>query len=102
MQLVFDPRAVPWIDEGTRLRIVALAGRNVDREGRILVTSQEQRAQSQNLENVRAKLAELVDKALVRPKRRVATKPSKAQKARRLDAKKRRAQTKAARGSVRD
>jgi ribosome-associated protein len=102
VQLTLDPRAVPWIDEGTRLRIVALAGRNVDHDGRVFVVSQEQRAQGQNLENARDKLAELVKKALARPKRRVATKPSRAQKARRLDEKKKRGQTKATRRSIGD
>ena len=102
VQLTFDPRAVSWIDEGARLRIVALAGRNVDSEGRVLVMSQEQRVQSQNLASAREKLAELVKKALTRPKRRIATKPSKAQKARRLDEKKLRARTKSSRGRVRD
>jgi ribosome-associated protein len=102
VQLTLDPRAVPWIDEGTRLRILALAGRNVDRDGRVFLVSQEQRAQSQNLESAREKLVELVTKALVRPKRRVATKPSRAQKARRLDEKKQRAKTKATRSRVRD
>jgi ribosome-associated protein len=102
VQLTFDPRAVSWVDAGTRLRIIALAGRNVDSDGRVFIVSQEQRAQSQNLELAREKLAALVKKALVRPKRRVATKPSRAQKARRLDEKKQRAQTKAGRGRVRD
>jgi ribosome-associated protein len=102
VQLTFDPRAVPWMDEGTRLRVIALAGRNVDKEGRILVTSQEHREQAQNLAAVRDKLQALVSKALVRPKRRVATKPTRASKARRLDEKKRRGQTKAGRKRVND
>jgi ribosome-associated protein len=102
VQLSFDPRAVPWIDEGTRLRIVALAGRNVDAEGRVLITSQERREKEQNLELSRTKLCELVKKALVRPKKRVATKPGKAAKRRRLDEKRRTSQKKQARGQVRD
>ena len=102
MQLTLDPALVPWIDEGTRLRIVALSGRNVDREGRVFVVSQESREQPRNLETAREKLAEIVKKALVRPKRRVATKPSRAQKARRVDAKKHRAKTKASRRPVDD
>ena len=102
VQLQFDPNTVPWINEGTRLRIVALAGRNVDKEGKILITSQEHREQAQNLESAREKLKALVLKALVRPKRRIATKPTRASKARRVDEKKRRAQTKAGRGRVRD
>ncbi|HEX5661031.1 MAG TPA: hypothetical protein VFX59_27755 [Polyangiales bacterium] len=100
MQLTLDPAQVPWLEPGTRLRMIALAGRNVDGDGRIYVVSQEHREQSRNLEDARTKLAELVTKALVRPKTRVATKPSKRAKARRVDEKKARAQTKAGRGRV--
>jgi ribosome-associated protein len=101
VQLAFDPRLVPWIDEGTRLRIVALAGRNVDGEGRVHVTSQEHRDKERNLADARAKLVELVQKALVRPKKRIATKPTKASKRRRLDEKRRTSLKKEARGRVR-
>lgn len=102
VQLTLDPALVPWVDLGTRLRMVALAGRNVDREGRIFVVSQEHREQQRNLESAREKLAELLTKALVRPKRRIATKPSKGQKARRLNEKRQRSETKAGRGRVRE
>lgn len=85
IHLSFDPRKVPWIDAGTRLRITALAGRNVDSEGCVVITSQEHREKLRNLESARQKLGELVQKALVRPKKRIATKPSKAAKRRRLD-----------------
>jgi ribosome-associated protein len=100
VQLVFDPRLVDWIDAGTRLRIVALSGRNVDGDGCILLMSQEHREQARNLELVREKLADLVRRAMTRPKRRIATKPSRAAKARRVDEKKQRARTKAGRGKV--
>jgi ribosome-associated protein len=102
VQLRFDPRAVPWIDEGTRLRIVSLAGRNVDKDGHVLISAQEHREQAQNLEAAREKLKQLVQKALVRPKLRIATKPTRASKLRRVDEKKRRAKTKAQRGHVKD
>ena len=102
VQLTLDPALVPWIDDGTRLRIIALAGRNVDRDGRVFVVSQEHREQARNLESAREKLAEIVGKALARPKRRVATKPSRAAKARRVDEKKKRGQTKAGRRPVDD
>lgn len=102
VQLTLDPRRVPWLDDGTRLRIVALAGRNVDSEGRIFVISQEHREQPRNLESARQKLVEIITKALVRPKRRVPTKPSVRQKQKRVDEKKKRAQTKAGRGRVRE
>jgi ribosome-associated protein len=100
VQLRFDPRAVPWMDEGTRLRAISLAGRNVDSEGCILFVSQEHRDQAQNLETAREKLRALMLKALVRPKTRVATKPTRASKARRVDDKKRHAKTKQQRGRV--
>jgi ribosome-associated protein len=101
VQIAFDPRAVAWIDEGTRLRIIALAGRNVDGEGRIHVVSQEHRDKERNLEDARDKLRELVGKALVRPKKRIATKPSKAQKRRRLDDKRHTSLKKETRGKFR-
>ncbi len=101
VQLTFDPRAVPWMDEGTRLRIVALSGRSVDSVGCILVTSQEHREQPRNIDDARDKLRELVTRALVRPKRRIATKPSKASKRRRLDEKSKHSDKKQGRGRVR-
>lgn len=100
VHLSFDPRAVPWIDEGTRLRILALAGRQVDSAGCVFISSQEHRDQAQNLEAARDKLKALVLKALVRPKRRIATKPTRSSQARRVDEKKRHAKTKAQRGRV--
>ncbi len=100
VQMLFDPRKVAWIDEGTRLRLIALSGRNVDGDGRILIVSQEHREQRQNLDEVKAKLVALLERAMTRPKRRVATKPSRAAKARRVEAKKMRARTKATRGRV--
>ena len=100
VQMVFDPRKVLWIDEGTRLRLIALAGRNVDGDGCILIASQEYREQGRNLDEVKAKLVALLERAMTRPKRRVATKPSRAAKARRVDEKKQRARTKSTRGRV--
>ncbi len=100
VQLAFDPSRVDWIDEGLRLRIIALAGRNVDSHGCVHVTCQEHREQARNLEDARAKLVELVQRAMTRPKKRIATKPSRAAKARRVTEKKQRGQTKAGRGRV--
>lgn len=100
VQVTLDLAAIPWLDPGTRLRATALAGRNVDSAGRIYVVSQEHREQPRNLEDACAKLVALMQKALTRPKPRVATKPSKRQKAKRVDEKKARSKTKATRGRV--
>jgi ribosome-associated protein len=102
VQLRFDPRLVSWLDERARTRLYTLAGRSVDSEGRILIVSQEQRDQGQNLDRAREKLATLVRAALVRPKLRIATKPTRGSKERRIEGKKRRSDTKAGRGKVRD
>jgi ribosome-associated protein len=102
VHLSFNPRAVAWIDDGTRLRIIALAGRQVDSEGCIFITSQEHRDQPQNLGNAREKLKTLILKALIRPKKRIATKPTRSSQRRRVDEKKRHSKTKEQRGRVRD
>lgn len=65
-----------------------------DEDGRLVVTSQTSRSQQQNLDDARRKIEALVRAALVAPRPRVPTKPSRAQKARRLDEKRRRASTK--------
>jgi ribosome-associated protein len=102
VQLTFDPAAVTWLDEEAKRRLYRIAGQSVDHEGRILIVSQESRDQPQNLDRAREKLSAWVSRALVRPKKRVATKPTRASKERRLEGKKRRADTKSARGPVHD
>ena len=102
VQLRFNPAAVSWIDESVKERLYALAGQSVDSRGNIWITSQEQRDQQRNLVRAREKLAALVRRSLVRPKRRIATKPSRASKERRLEEKRRRADTKSRRTRVTD
>lgn len=72
----------------------------IDKDGRLMVTSQATRDQSRNLEDALEKLAELIRRALVRPKRRKKTKPSRRAKQRRLNAKKQNAEKKKLRGKV--
>ena len=57
-------------------------------EGFLFLTVSESRTQLANKNNAIEKILEIVDKALIIPKKRVATKPSKAQKQKRLDTKK--------------
>ena len=63
----------------------------------IVVTSREQRSQLQNRENCLRKIHDQLQARSVRPKKRKATKPSKAARQRRLDAKHRRADVKVSR-----
>jgi ribosome-associated protein len=77
----------------------ALANR-INDEGELVLFIQTHRSQARNREEARERLVELLEKSLVKPKRRVATKPSKAAKQRRLDGKKTRSDVKKTRGRV--
>ncbi len=85
-------------DQLRRLRVLS-AGR-IDREGRLVVTSQRSRSQFDNLDDAREKVRSIVASALVAPKRRIPTKPSRAAKARRLDSKRRQSEKKTNRGAL--
>ena len=87
--------------EDVRERLATLAGSRMTAEGVIVITARSARSQEGNRAEARARLAELVERAHVRPVRRIKTKPGRAAKARRVDAKKQRATVKAGRGPVR-
>jgi len=99
--LRFDLDGTAALTQAQKRRLRKLAGRRLDAEGGILISAQAERSQSQNLERARASLRRLILKALVVPKRRVATKPSKSQKRRRLQDKRRQSEKKQNRAFVR-
>jgi ribosome-associated protein len=101
VQLRFDPARSALSDE-VRERLRALAGSRATDEGVIVVDARSHRTQSQNRDEARARLVDLIRRALVRPKPRHKTRPSRAEKARRVDSKKRRGDTKRARTRYRD
>jgi ribosome-associated protein len=86
-------------DVKTRLR--ALAGHRLTDAGELLIVARESRSQEQNRRLAEQRLAELIRRALVAPKKRHATKPTRASKERRLDTKARSQRTKKLRGKVR-
>ena len=98
--LRFDLERSDALTPAQKRRLRKLAGRRLDADGAVLVSAQAERSQSQNLERARAALRRLVKKALVAPKRRVATKPTKAQRRRRLEDKRRQSEKKKRRGPV--
>jgi ribosome-associated protein len=75
-------------------RLEAIAGRQLSQDGILLVTAQEHRSQERNRATALEKLVALLRKASVRPKRRIATRPTRASKTRRLDSKSKRSTTK--------
>ena len=82
-------------------RLKVLAGSKWNADGSILVTARSHRTREANREEARARVAGLIEKAFVRPERRVKTKPTKASKERRLTAKSTRSSVKAGRGKPR-
>lgn len=85
------------LPDDVKLRLMLKAGSRLTDEGVILIDSRAFRTQLQNREAARERLAELIRKALVKPKTRRKTKPSKAAKEKRLEGKKRRGEVKSLR-----
>jgi ribosome-associated protein len=81
-------------------RLKSLAGSRMTGAGEIVITARRYRSQEANREDARARLADLVARAHVKPVKRIKTKASRAAKARRVDAKKQRGSVKQGRGKV--
>jgi ribosome-associated protein len=77
-----------------RERLRGLAGSRMTDSGVLVIDARAHRTQAQNREDARQRLADLIRRALVRPKRRRPTRPGAAAKERRLEAKKRRSVSK--------
>ncbi len=98
VELRVDLDQIAGLNEGARARLRSLAASRLDADGRLLVTSQLTRDQGRNLEDALQKVRDLVVQAQVVPKTRRPTRPSRAAKARRVDAKKLDAKRKVNRG----
>ena len=72
----------------------------INRDGILRVTSQSERSQLANRDRALARMEELVREALVERVKRKRTRPTRAQKQRRLEEKKRRGETKKLRGKI--
>jgi ribosome-associated protein len=101
VELRVDPEGIHGLGAAARARLLALAGPRLDADGRILVTSQRTRDQHRNLEDARAKVRDLVARALRAPKRRRPTRATAGSVQARLKSKKRDAAVKRLRASVR-
>ncbi|MBS0251342.1 MAG: aminoacyl-tRNA hydrolase, partial [Proteobacteria bacterium] len=77
-----------------RERLKRLAGRRLTQDGIIVIQADRFRSQEQNRADARARLAELIAEALVRPKLRIKTKPSRGAREERIKAKAVRGQVK--------
>ena len=98
--LRFDLDATQALTPIEKRRLRKLAGRRIDGEGALVIAAQAERSQSQNLERARETLRRLVARALVKPKSRIATQPSAAQRRRRLRDKRHQSEKKRRRAPV--
>ena len=87
-----------FLPDDLKQRLKGLAGRQLTDAGILIITAQETRSQERNREVALEKLVDLLRRAAVRPKRRIATKPTRASKTRRLESKAKRSRTKQLRG----
>jgi ribosome-associated protein len=81
-------------------RIQEKLANRITADGNLLVKSQESRSQLENKRIVIDKMNELVAKALIRKKARMATKPSKAAIEKRIEGKKKKAENKSFRKKI--
>ena len=100
VELRFEAERSPNLPAPVKTRLRKLAGRRWTKEGAIVLQVEDTRSQARNREIARERLAELIRAALVKPKRRIATKPTYGSQKRRLKAKKVRGDVKAMRGKV--
>lgn len=77
-----------YFSDEEKLLIQNKLSTKINKEGYLAVKCSETRSQLENKLIARQKMEELVAKSLVQPKKRKATKPSKAAKEKRLDSKK--------------
>lgn len=87
VQLRFDAAHSPAVSPSVFARLRELAGRRMTADGVVMITAQNQRTQGRNREEAVARLAELLRRASIVPKKRRKTRPSRAVKQRRLDSK---------------
>jgi ribosome-associated protein len=98
VELRFKVAASRALPDGVRERLLARRDRRLTDEGVLVIQANRFRDQGKNREDARARLAEVIRAAQFVPKKRIATRPTRASKERRIDAKKTRAKVKQTRG----
>lgn len=100
VQLRFALDRNTTLRDDVKARLRVLAGQRVTDAGEILIQARESRSQEQNRREAEGRLLDLIRRALIAPKKRHATKPTRASKERRLDAKSHSQKNKRLRGRV--
>jgi ribosome-associated protein len=84
VELRFDVGTSPSLPEAVRARLLARRDRRLTDEGVLVIQARRFREQARNRDDARERLAELIRGALATPKKRLATRPTRASKERRL------------------
>lgn len=90
VQLRFDVRQSSALPDQVKARLARLAGRRMTQDGVLVITARRFRSQERNREDAIGRLADLIQRAAVPPVPRKATRPSRAERRRRLEVKRRR------------
>ena len=91
VQLRFNVRGSPSLPGDVRERLEHLAGSRLTRDGYLVIIAQRHRMQGRNREDALERLIDLIRRAAVAPRVRRPTRPTKASRQRRVEAKKHRA-----------
>jgi ribosome-associated protein len=100
VELRFEAERSPSLPDPVKRRLRRLAGRRWTKDGAVVIQVSEERSQARNREIARERLADLVRRATVAPKKRRPTRPTKGSVERRLKAKKARGEVKGLRGYI--
>ena len=98
VELRFDVANSPSLPEPVRARLLAKRDRRLTTDGVFVISAQRFRTQDRNRQDARERLAAFIDSGLRAPKPRVATRPTRGSKERRLGAKRERSTIKRGRG----
>ena len=91
VQLRFDVRGSPSLPEAVRTRLERLAGTRLTRDGVLVIIAQTYRTQGRNRQDALDRLIDLIQRAAIEPRLRRPTRPTRASRERRVEAKKHRA-----------
>ena len=100
VQLRFDVANSRSLPEEVRIRLISLAGNRITEDGILIIDARRFRTQGRNREDATDRLVELIRNAAQKPKIRRKTRPTLASKIRRLESKRRGAESKRVRGPV--
>jgi ribosome-associated protein len=92
--------AASSLPQAVKARLFALQDRRITREGVLVIKAWQHRSRELNREDALQRLHRLVQSVAEAPRRRIATRPTRASKLRRIESKIRRGRVKALRGKV--